>query len=93
MSESTENAADTELDAEGRGMLNQAEIDSLMRFDEPARSGMERLIRSGSHPFHQPAQFHQRQCGSHHRIHHLRAAWRLSGEHAGADHAGSVPGR
>jgi flagellar motor switch protein FliM len=47
MSESTENAADTELDAEGRGMLNQAEIDSLMRFDEPARSGMERLIRSG----------------------------------------------
>jgi flagellar motor switch protein FliM len=32
---------------EGRGMLNQAEIDSLMSFDEPARSGMERLIRSG----------------------------------------------
>ena len=32
---------------EARGMLNQAEIDSLMHFDEPARSGMERLIRSG----------------------------------------------
>lgn len=32
---------------EGRGMLNQAEIDSLMSFNEPARSGMERLIRSG----------------------------------------------
>jgi len=36
-----------ELDDEERGMLNQAEIDSLMNFDEPVRSGMERLIRSG----------------------------------------------
>jgi flagellar motor switch protein FliM len=36
-----------EPEEEGRGMLNQAEIDSLMSFDEPARSGMERLIRSG----------------------------------------------
>lgn len=36
-----------DLDTESRGMLNQAEIDSLMSFDEPVRSGMERLIRSG----------------------------------------------
>lgn len=40
-------ADDAETDAETGRMLNQAEIDSLMSFDEPVRSGMERLIRSG----------------------------------------------
>jgi flagellar motor switch protein FliM len=44
MSENIEESAESE---EARGMLNQAEIDSLMSFDEPVRSGMERLIRSG----------------------------------------------
>ncbi len=40
-------AAAMDSEANSRGMLNQAEIDSLMHFDEPVRSGMERLIRSG----------------------------------------------
>lgn len=42
----SETGAAMEEDENGR-MLNQAEIDSLMNFDEPVRSGMERLIRSG----------------------------------------------
>ena len=43
----TETAIESEEEMATRGMLNQAEIDSLMNFDEPVRSGMERLIRSG----------------------------------------------
>ncbi len=43
----TEGSAAAEAEEVARGMLNQAEIDSLMRFDEPVRTGMERLIRSG----------------------------------------------
>jgi len=46
MSEGAANAR-PETESGGRGMLNQAEIDSLMQFEEPVRSGMERLIRSG----------------------------------------------
>jgi flagellar motor switch protein FliM len=42
-----ETPATSEAEENERGMLNQAEIDSLMRFDEPVRTGMERLIRSG----------------------------------------------
>jgi len=42
-----ETPATPEEEENERGMLNQAEIDSLMRFDEPVRTGMERLIRSG----------------------------------------------
>jgi flagellar motor switch protein FliM len=42
-----ETPATPEAEENERGMLNQAEIDSLMRFDEPVRTGMERLIRSG----------------------------------------------
>jgi flagellar motor switch protein FliM len=38
---------ETDEELATRGMLNQAEIDSLMNFDEPVRSGMERIIRSG----------------------------------------------